>query len=119
MAGTVVTTEVTHTVPKKVTFAWTAAAGAADATTTKYYNGTILLVATVPGTAGSQPDDNYGITLKNADGVDMLAGQGASRDETNTEFIASGMGAFTDEQITLGVTSAGGTNTGVVYVWLR
>ena len=117
MAGAVVITEVTHTVPKKITFAWDGTT--VDGTTTNYYNGTILLVATVPGTAGDQPDDNYDLTLENADGVDMLAGQGANRDETNTEFISSGMGAFTAEKIVLSITNAGAGGEGTVYVWIK
>lgn len=117
MAGAVVITEVTHTGPKKITFAWDGTT--VDGTTTNYYNGEIILVATVPGLAGAQPDDNYGLELNNADGIDMLAGQGASRDETNTEFIASGMGAFTAEKIVLSITSAGAGGEGTVYVWLR
>ena len=117
MAGAVVITEVTHTVPKKITFAWDGAT--VDGTTTAYFNGVLLLVATVPGTAGAQPTDNYDLELNNADGVDMLAAQGANRDETNTEFISSGMGAFTDEQMVLSITNAGAGGEGVVYVWLR
>ena len=117
MAGAVVITEVTHTVPKKITFAWDGTT--VDGSTTEYYDGVIILVATVPGTAGDQPDDNYDLELNNADGVDMLAAQGVNRDETNTEFIASGMGAFTEEKITLAITNAGAAGEGTVYVWLR
>ena len=117
MAGDVVITEVTHTGPKKITFAWDGTT--VDGTTTAYFNGALLLVATVPGTSAAQPDDNYTLKLNNADGVDMLAGQGASRDETNTEFISSGMGAFTDEQVVLSIASAGAAAEGVVYVWIR
>ena len=116
MAGAVVITETTHTVPKKIKFAWDGTT--VDGTTTAYFNGTILLVATVPGTAGDQPDDDYDLALNNADGVDMLAGQGADRDETNTEFISSGMGAFTEEQVVLSITNAGAGGEGVVYVWI-
>jgi hypothetical protein len=117
MAGAVVITEVTHTIPKKVTFAWDGTT--VDGTTTAYFNGVLLLVATVPGLSGAQPDDNYDLELNNADGVDMLAAQGINRDETNTEFIASGMGAFTEEKIVLSITNAGAAAEGVVYVWLR
>ena len=117
MAGAVTITEVTHTGPKKITFAWDGTT--VDGTTTEIYNGALLLVATVPGLSAAQPDDNYEIYLKNSDGVDMLAGQGINRDETNTEFISSGMGAFTDEKIVLSVTTAGAGAEGVVYVWIR
>jgi len=120
MAGTVTTTEVTHTIPKKITFDWLSdGAGAADGTTTATLSGVLLLVATVPDTAATQPSDNYAITLKTADGVDLLAGQGANRDETNTEYIASGMGALADEKLILGVTAAGAANGGTVFVYIR
>lgn len=117
MAGTVTIEEVTYTSPKKITFNW--AGTTADGTTTNHYNGLLVLVATVPGTGDDQPDDNYDLELNNPDGVDMLAGQGANRDEATTEFISSGMGGFAGEKITLAITNAGADNTGVVYIWLR
>jgi hypothetical protein len=117
MAGAITITEVTHTSPKKITFAWDGTT--VDGTTTADFDGVLILVATVPGLSGAQPDDDYDLVLDNADGVDMLAGQGADRDETNTEFISSGMGAFTEEKITLGITNAGAAAEGTVYVWLR
>lgn len=120
MAGTVTTTEVTYTSPKKITFDWLSdGAGAADATTTAKLDGVLLLVAFVPDGGATAPDDNYDVVLNNADGIDMLAGQGANRSQNLTQFISSGMGAFAGESITLGVTNSGAANGGKVYVFLR
>jgi len=121
MAGTVTTTEVTFSSPKKITFDWlSSAGGAADATTVNSYGGGVLLVAFVPDSGGTQPDDNYTVVLKNPDGIDLLAGQAvANRDDTATQYLTSGMGALAAEKLTLGVTSAGSANGGTVIVYLR
>lgn len=120
MAGTVSSTETTHTSLKRIKFVWiSSAAGAADATTTAKFDGEIVMVATAPGTGGTQPTDDYDLVITNADGVDMLAGQGANRDNVATEIIASGLGGFSGEAVTLGITNAGNTKAGTVYVWIR
>ena len=120
MAGTVTTTEVTYTSPKKITFDWLSdGAGAADATTTAKFDGVLLLIATVPDGGATAPDVDYDLVLKNADGIDILAAQGLNRSQTLTQFINSGMGALAGETLTLGITNAGAANGGLVYVYLR
>jgi len=120
MAGTVAVTETTHTSVKKVKFVWVSSAGgAADATTTATFDGEIIKVITSPGTGGTQPTDDYDLVLTNSDGVDMLAGQGANRDDTAIESISSGMGGLAAEKLTLGITNAGSAKAGTVLVYIR
>ena len=118
MAGTVTTTEQTYGNVKKITFDVTSASnGAADATTTARFDGAILLVCTDPG--ATAPTADWDLTIEDSDGVDLLAGQGADRHTSNTEYINSGMGGVADDTVTLGVTNAGDSKTLKVYVYIR
>ncbi len=123
MAGTVVTTERTLGVVKKITFAWTSGsggdAGKADATTTGVYDGKIIAVLTDPdGTTA--PTDNYGVEIKDSDGLDLCATNCLLRDTANTEIVAStSLGAVAKSTLTLAVTSAGSAKLGVCVVWIR
>lgn len=118
MAGTVTTTEETLGNVKKITFTWTASAGgAADATTTGYYSGTISAY-TVPGT-GTAPSDNYDIRLLDGDSIDVANGYLLNRDQTNTEFVSdANTGKIVGDQITLEVTNAGAGGEGTLIVFV-
>ena len=122
--GTITFTEITHGTVKKIKAAWTAGtgdyAGEVEDTTEKYYDGRIIGVATVPGTAGDQPDDNYNVAVQDDDGIDLLLGNGASRDEANTEFIAEASCAgLARSKVTISIDSAGSGLKGTVYVYIR
>lgn len=122
-AGTVVTTETTHTSVKRVKFAWTSSAGgAADATTTGFYTGQILAIATDPdGT--DVPTANYDVAINDDDGVDVLNGAGANKSDSLTETISASLGVslgyVVSSKLTLAVTNAGNAKKGVVYVFIR
>lgn len=120
MAGTVVTTEVTYPSTKKVKFAWTSdASGDADGSTTAVFSGKIVQVTTVPSGVAA-PTDNYDVEVRDADGVDLLAGAGANRDEANTEHITSAsVGAVCASALTLVVSNAGNATQGTVYVYIE
>ena len=45
----------------------------------------LFKVQTKPGTAAAQPDDDYDITVTDAEGYDIMGGELINRDETNTE----------------------------------
>ena len=85
---------------KTITFAWTAAAGAAEHTLSAselsymktYY---IYWVETNPGNGVVAPTDNYDIDLNSAGGADILRGKLINRDETNTE-VVKGLNAPVD-----------------------
>lgn len=118
----VTTTEITYSSCKKITFAWLSddAAGTAGATTTAAFDGKLIGVATIPGTGGDQPDDNYDVVLNDADGHDVLLGQGANRDETNTEYLAmTVLGGVAGSKLTLGISGAGNALQGTVIIWIR
>ena len=90
MAGTVTVSEETHGTLKKVHFTWTSSAGgAADGSSTGAYNGVLLRAVFVPGTGGDQPTDQYDVVVDDADGHDVLAGQGANRSNAAAETVVS------------------------------
>ena len=121
-AGTVTTTEELLGNVKKVTFAWTAGtdgeAGTATGTTTYPYTGNLLKVVTVPGLVADQPTDDYDITIKDEDGVDVGNGQLLNRDDTNTEWVIASLGAVVGDKLTFAVTSAGAGKKGVCYAYI-
>jgi hypothetical protein len=118
MAEVVTTTVTDHTTIKKVKFAVTSDSdGTADATTTEKIDGLLVLVCTDPG--ATAPTDNWDLELKDSDGVDLLAGQGANRDTANTEYINSGMGGLAKDTLTMSVTNAGDSKTLTVYAYFR
>lgn len=121
-AGTVTTTEERLANVSKITFAWTAGtggdAGTASGQTTYPYSGVLLRVVTFPGTGGTQPTDNYDLTLTDEDGVDVAAGLLANRDDTNAEWVTSGLGAVVGDKLTINVTNAGSGKAGTCEVYI-
>lgn len=119
MAGTVTITEERLGNVHKITFDWlSTGAGAADGTTTYPYTGNILKVVTVPDTAGTQPSDDYDLTLTDEDGIDVANSQLANRDDTNTEWVVSSLGAVVGDKLTLNVSGAGSANGGICIVYV-
>jgi len=45
----------------------------------------LFKVQTKPGTGGAQPDDDYDITITDAEGLDVMGSELLNRDETNAE----------------------------------
>jgi len=90
MAGTVSESLTCNISPVKVvTFTCTADAsdGSFPATTiSANIKGRLLQIATNPG--ATAPQDNYDITITDADGIDVLQGVGANRDTSNSEVAA-------------------------------
>ena len=117
--GTVTITETTYTSVKLVAFAWTSTAGgAASDVTANAFDGQVLMLATNPDNT-SIPSDNYSVTITDSNGNDVLAGQGATRDQTNTEYVVSSLGAVAGSKLTLNVSAAGDAKKGVVYLYIR
>ncbi len=84
--------------------------------------GWIHEVETDPAPSTPQPDDNYGITLKNPNGRDVMGGALANRDETNTEMvkpIVNGVWqkAWVDGLLTIAVTSAGNSKEAEILIY--
>lgn len=122
--GTCTITEETFNTIKKITFAWTSSADGgglvSEHTTTGAYSGEVLRLVTVPAPGADAPDDNYNVAINDEDGTDVLMGGGALRDTANTEqVLASSLGCVANDKLTLGITAAGATNKGTVYLYIR
>src|SRR4051812_32088221 len=112
----------------KLTLAWTSASDGTATFTTSKINGTILRCATNPGSAA--PTDDWDVTLTDEDGLDVLAGQGANRDTTNSEHFCPGLplkdGTTTsvvpivvNGPLALSVSGAGSAKTGTIVIYFR
>lgn len=113
-------TATTHTSVKLVKFAWTSddTLGTASGTTTKYYTGKILGLATDPGSPA--PDPDYDITITDSNSLDVLIGSGADRSDTAIEYVKEAdLCAVVESQLTLNVSNAGNSKQGVVYLFIR
>ena len=123
MAGSsMVFTEITYGTIKKIKAVWLSDdfTGAVSGTTTNYYDGRFIGACTVPDGGGTAPDDNYGITVKDADGVDIALGALLLRDTANTEYVSeASMAGCAMSKLTVGVTAAGNANGGVLYLYIR
>jgi len=124
MAGTVTVSEesITSTAVglRKIAWDWlSAVGGAADLVTTLAYTGELKRFVTIPDGGGTQPSDNYDITITDGDGVDVLAGAGANRDNVATEqVLAASLGCVANDTLTLNVTNAGDAKGGIVYLYI-
>jgi len=104
---------------QKARWTWTCtSAGAYSEATTKQYNGRIVELMTDP-TDG--PTDNYDITLLDSNSVDVLAGQGADRHTTTTQYklMEDKLGFVKSSALTLTIASAGDVKSGVVEVYIQ
>ena len=123
MAGAVTITEQIYSGVNLITFSWTSdASGDATGTTTSYYDGEVLAFATIPATgSGESPSDNYDIVITDANGLDVLAGQGANRDEATTEYVTNqaNLGCVANSQLSIAVSNSGNVTGGVAYLWIR
>lgn len=122
MAGTVVTTEERLGNVHKIKFAWTSSAGgAADATTTYYYTGSVIQVAQIPGAGGAQPSADYDVTVTDNDGVDVLVSNGGdiSNAATTLHVVANELGSVANSKLTLAVTNAGNAKSGTTILYLK
>lgn len=120
-AGTVTLAERKHTITKKLTFTWSASnpGGAADKTSVEVYDGAIIAAQFVPDGGGTQPSDNYDVTVVDAAGVDVLFGAGANRSNAAAQVVTSGLGVVAGDPLTLHVTNAGNGKGGSVSLYIR
>jgi hypothetical protein len=106
---------------QKVKLVWVSddATGAVSGTTTFETCGQLMRLTTVPAAGGSAPTDNYDLTIKDEDGLDILNGLGADRSATVTQHKVSNDGLlFTvATTLTLAVANAGNAKGGTVYLY--
>jgi hypothetical protein len=109
----------------KYSLAWTSdASGNVNANPIALKRGRIQQVKFVPTNGGVQPSANYNVTLPDADGVDLLAGKGATLSNTTATLaipvVSAVIAGFVEPQaaINLTVTAAGVTTNGRVDLFI-
>lgn len=119
MAGTVTVEESAFEGVCKVKFTWTSSAGgAADLSSVYSYFGIALALVTVPAGGGAAPTDNYGVTMKDVEGYDVMQAAGLLRDTANTESAVPTTTSPAFGKITLGVTAAGAAKGGTATLYI-
>lgn len=123
MAGAATLTEITYTSIKKCEFDWTSSAGgAADKTSEESYIGLIERAVFIPDSGGTQPTNLYDVVVNDADGTDVLHGNGANLSNAAAvlkSHVTDGLGAVVNSTLTLAVTNAGNAKGGKVILYLR
>jgi hypothetical protein len=116
---------------RTVTLAWVSHTdGVVDLDTGQAVVGEIVRVVFKPNSAGTQPSDLYDVLLKDAHGIDVLAGQGANLSNANTTQVCPGVpmkdGTTTSVRpcvvsgiLNLEVSNAGSGKGGSVILYLR
>ena len=135
MASTATVTAQDHRSIKRYTVAWVSHTDGTISNVLKdsngnniIFNGVLMRVTIIPGTGADEPDDNYVLTLNDANSVDVLANQGAALDEaTTTDFCPGttltddttpGSLPFTiDSILTLTGSGAGSANVGTIVLY--
>ena len=126
MAGTVTLSEITHLPVKKLSMTWLAD-GSGDVSVTpsvKSYTGIIERAIFIPDAGGTQPLDNYDVTLLDSDGIDVLIANGTGTNLNNAltiqkDNVSDGLGAIVATTLSLVVENAGADNGGKVIVYIR
>lgn len=126
MAGSiaVTTTNVGNGITK-YSVAWTSdASGNVSVSSFGIRRGHIIQVKFVPTNGGVQPSASYNVTLPDADGVDLLAGKGATLSNTAATIavpvVSSLSPAFTEDNAAIvpTVTGAGNVTNGRIDIFL-
>ena len=105
----------------KITFTWLSSdGGAADGVTTFAYTGKLVRVVQIPDAAGTQPTDQYDMTILDTDSADVLAGLGANiSNAAITQTVTPvTLGCVVESKLTLGVTNAGDAKGGKTIVYI-
>ena len=119
MAGTLVITDQNHRTVQKILLDWLSdSSGDVNGTKTATVSGIVYRVAFIPDGGGTQPTDLYDVTLEDADGVDVLAGNGDNLSNVNkTQHIDAGRAI--DGTLELKVSNAGNAKGGKVGLYVR
>ena len=107
-----------------LSYGWVASSGSVASTDAEAIaaglptiSGAVLRVVTTPDSGGTQPDDDYDVTLLDSFGIDVLGGSGANRDETNSEHVNLTTPVVVNSALRLQVSNAGGSNGGTVTIY--
>jgi hypothetical protein len=123
VAGSITYTEETHGSVRLVKADWLsdAAGDVTENATTEHYSGVILYAAFVPDAGGTQPTDQYDVTVLDKNSLDVLNGLGANKSNSVTAYADQydGLGAVANSKLTVTVDNAGNAKGGIVYLWIR
>lgn len=102
----------------KIQWTWVSAAdGTGSLPSVKSYFGEVLALLTDPGSPA--PTDNYGITITDADGYDVMqAASTANRDTANTETVVPTAKSVAFGILTLNLSGAGNAKAGVATLYI-
>lgn len=105
----------------KVIFTWVSdTAGTTTGTTNFKYSGLLSRVIFDPDAGDTQPTDAYDAVLNDADGYDLLHGNGSNLSNAANVLVDSsdGLGTVLGSKLTMTVSNAGDTNGGVMIVYI-
>ena len=118
-------TEEKHGSMKKIKWAWTADSTGAvppatsGAQTSNPYSGKLEVLHTIGASGSTAPSASWDLTIKDESSVDVTAGAGGSRAAGTEHTVAASLGAVKNDKLTLAITSAGASNAGEVYLFIR
>ena len=124
MAGSITYTEETVGDVTLVVADWTSDASGdvtGNATTYAKFSGKVIYAAFEPDGGGTQPSDNYDVSVLDKNSNDVLNGLGANRSNAATVYVDEydGLGACANTTLTVTVDNAGNAKGGKVYLWIR
>lgn len=119
MAGTVTVEESQFCGVCKIKWSWTSTdTGVADLITDKSYYGEVIALVTDPDGTDA-PTADYDITITDVEGYDVMQGAGADRHTSNTQTAVPTAKSVAFGQLTLNVTNAGDTKSGVAILYIQ
>tara|TARA_R110000824_G_scaffold4035_3_gene19182 strand:- start:2425 stop:2808 length:384 start_codon:yes stop_codon:yes gene_type:complete len=125
MAGTITTTVTKNGALSKYKMDWLSdASGDVDVDAIPMIQGEIQSVHYFPDAGGTQPSDNYDLTMADSFGVDILTGTGANLSQTTDTYAVPALSTYFKVVIEAGsydlvVANAGNAKGGIVEVIVR
>lgn len=107
---------------RKYTFTWTSSMGGAVSgnASTLISSGRLMQVRFTPASGGTQPSDDYDVTLVTTDGIDLLAGEGTDLPNDASVLRQWDPPLFQEgSALDLVVSGAGSAKSGTVTVWVN
>ena len=125
MAGTITTTVTKSGALSKYKMDWLSdASGDVDVDAIPMIQGEIQSVHYFPDAGGTQPSDNYDLTMADSFGVDILTGTGANLSQTTDTYAVPALSTYFKVVIEAGsydlvIANAGNAKGGIVEVLVR
>jgi hypothetical protein len=96
-----------------------AADGSASGTSSRVYTGEVVRFVVIPAAGGSQPTTLFDVALNDADGYDILAGQGANLSNAAPTTVVASMGAIAGDPIAVAASGMGDTKTATLILYVK